>query len=190
MSIFTLECRDVILREFLSGDLDEFCAVTAEPHIREFLPDWEVDRETRLVWLNDYEIPGNREFLEAAAQSRKIGERTLRLAVIERSSGRFIGWCCSGIKEELPPPNREVVYGLTADCRGKGYMTQAVIALAAWLFEYTDTVRLNGVALPGNKASNRVLQKCGFTLNGEVALEDGVHLHYVLEVPAFPLKNC
>lgn len=175
---FTIECDSILLREFLPEDLDEFCAITAEPHIREFLPDWEVDRETRRLWLRDYEIPGNRAFLENAKKGGRIDAHTLRLAVIERSSGRFVGWCCTGLKDELPVPNREIVYGLSADCLGKGYMTQAVTALTDWLFANTDTNVIHGLAKPDNIASNRVLQKCGFEDLGEVKLEDGVYKHY------------
>jgi RimJ/RimL family protein N-acetyltransferase len=180
-SPFTLEGRDVILREFVLGDLDAFCTVTAEPHIREFLPDWHVDKETRRVWLRDYEIPGSRKFLEAVAQGGNVGDRMLRLAVIERSSRHFVGWCCTGIKDELPQPNREIVYGLSAACRGQGYMTQAVTALADWLFAHTDIRLLHGLARPNNTASNRVLQKCGFERLGEIMLEDGHFLHYALD---------
>lgn len=111
MHPFTIECDSILLREFLPEDLDDFCAITAEPHIREFLPDWEVDRETRRLWLRDYEIPGNRAFLENAKKDERIDARTLRLAVIEPSSGRFVGWCCTGLKDELPVPNREVGTG-------------------------------------------------------------------------------
>ncbi|NGZ76679.1 GNAT family N-acetyltransferase [Saccharibacillus alkalitolerans] len=180
---FTLESRDILLREFVPEDLNDFCAVTAEPHIREFLPDWHVDKETRRVWLRDYEIPGSREFLEAAARGAQVEDRMLRLAVIERSSGRFVGWCCTGIKDELPRPNREIVYGLSAACRGRGYMTQAVTLLADWLFAHTDLRLINGLARPNNVASNRVLQKCGFERLGELMLEDGLFLHYALERP-------
>ncbi|WP_246369894.1 GNAT family N-acetyltransferase [Saccharibacillus deserti] len=178
---FTLESRDILLREFVPEDLDDFCAVTAEPHIREFLPDWHVDKETRRIWLRDYEIPGSREFLEAAAQGGQVEDRMLRLAVIARSSGRFVGWCCTGIKDELPRPNREIVYGLSAASCGRGYMTQAVTLLADWLFAHTDIRLINGLARPNNVASNRVLQKCGFERLGELMLENGRFLHYALE---------
>ncbi|OWA34969.1 hypothetical protein B9G55_14620 [Saccharibacillus sp. O16] len=180
-SPFRLEGPDILLREFVPADLDDFCEITAQPHIREFLPDWHVEKETRRVWLRDYEIPGSREFLEAAAQSRSVEDRMLRLAVIERSSGRFVGWCCTGIKDELPQPSREIVYGLSAACQGRGYITQAVTLLVDWLFAHTDIRLIHGLARPANVASNRVLQKCGFQPLGEIRLEDGRFLHYVLE---------
>ncbi len=188
-SPFLLEGSEIVLREFAPEDLDDFCAVTAEPHIREFLPDWQVDRETRRIWLRDYEIPGSREFLEAAARDGRVEDRMLRLAAFERSSGRFVGWCCTGIKDELPAPNREIVYGLSAACRGRGYMTQAASLLADWLFAHTDIQRINGLARPANIASNRVLQKCGFEMLGEIQLEDGLFLHYALQRPSHEIPD-
>lgn len=180
-SPFMLEGSEIRLREFVPEDLDDFCTVTAQPHIREFLPDWHVDRETRRIWLRDYEIPGSREFLEVAARDGQVEDRMLRLAVIERLSGRFVGWCCTGIKDELPPPNREIVYGLSAAYRGRGYMTQAASLLADWLFAHTDIQQINGLARPANIASKRVLQKCGFEAIGEIELEDRLFVHYVLQ---------
>ncbi|MFD1887433.1 GNAT family N-acetyltransferase [Paenibacillus wenxiniae] len=176
---FLLKSRDIVLREFVLEDLDEFCDITAQLHIREFLPDWYVDKETRRLWLSHYEIPDNREFLAAAARNGQIEDRILRLAVIERSTGHFIGWCCTGTKDELPQPNREIVYGISAFQRGKGYMTQAVQTLSEWLFAHTDTQIVHGLARPDNIASNLVLQKCGFESLGDTKLEDGVHRHYV-----------
>ncbi len=178
MQPFTIGCTSIILREFLAEDLDAFCAITAQAHIRRFLPDWDVARDTRRVWLQDYEMPGNRAFLENTKKNGEISEHTLRLAIVERSSGQFVGWCCTGLKDELPPPNREVVYGISEAYRGKGYVTQAVTALADWLFANTRTSVIHGLAKPDNAASNRVLQKCGFDDLGETELEDGVYKHY------------
>jgi [ribosomal protein S5]-alanine N-acetyltransferase len=64
----------------------------------------------------------------------------------------------------------EVGYGLVADARGHGLMTEALTLL----LERTDGagVRVRASVLPGNQASIRVLAKCGFTgLRGTT--EDG-----------------
>ena len=55
----------------------------------------------------------------------------------------------------------EVGYGLVADARGHGAATEAVRGL----LEETDRlgVRVRASTEPGNKASVRVLAKCGFT---------------------------
>lgn len=49
---------------------------------------------------------------------------------------------------------------------GKGYTTEAVQLLADYLFDTKPRHRLQLVILPGNAASRRVAEKCGFTLEG------------------------
>jgi RimJ/RimL family protein N-acetyltransferase len=67
-------------------------------------------------------------------------------------------------------PEAEVGYGLVEEARGWGFATEALAALLA----ETDAagVRVRASVEPTNKASVRVLAKCGFTdLRG--ATEDG-----------------
>ncbi|MHB0860299.1 GNAT family N-acetyltransferase [Paenibacillus sp. SEL3] len=45
--------------------------------------------------------------------------------------------CCSGIKDELPATNREIMYGISKDYRSRGYTTQAVQGVIQYLFENT-----------------------------------------------------
>ena len=64
----------------------------------------------------------------------------------------------------------EVGYGLVAEARGWGFATEALQALLA--VTDADGVRVRASVEPTNKASVRVLAKCGFTeLRG--ANEDG-----------------
>lgn len=104
----------------------------------------------------------NKQFFDAVSQSKDIGELRLRLGIILKETGEFIGWCCSGIKEELRAPNREIMYAISKDHRGKGLTTQASQGMINYLFEHTNVAVLSAVALLYNVPSNRVLQKCGF----------------------------
>ncbi|MFG1731818.1 hypothetical protein [Paenibacillus lautus] len=45
---FTIECEDILLREYKMEDLDAIFKITHEPEIRQFLPGWDVSREQRL----------------------------------------------------------------------------------------------------------------------------------------------
>lgn len=49
---------------------------------------------------------------------------------------------------------------------GHGYMTEAVQALAPFVFNTLWLHRLEAACLPGNRASIRVLEKCGFEREG------------------------
>lgn len=177
-SIFTIDCKDVILREFLVADLDNFHSLTWQPEIYEFLPGWNVSREQREDWLINYEIPENKRFLNAVAKGEDIGELRLRLGIILKETGKLIGWCCSGIKDELPPPNREIMYAISKDHRGKGFATQALQGMIHYLFERTNVEVLNAIALLDNVPSNKVIQKCGLNFQRIIEIDGEKYNYY------------
>ena len=73
----TIECKDVILREFLVEDVDAIYNLTQQPHIIEFLPEWSVPKEQRLNWLTNYETVENRQFINAVADGADVGQLRL-----------------------------------------------------------------------------------------------------------------
>ncbi|WP_341278066.1 GNAT family N-acetyltransferase [Paenibacillus sp. FSL H8-0537] len=180
-NIFAIECKDVILREFLVTDLDDFHSLTWQPEIHEFLPGWNVSKEQREDWFINYEIPENKQFLNAVSTSEDIGELRLRLGIILKETGEFIGWCCSGIKEELPPPNREIMYAISKDHRGKGFTTQASQGVINYLFESTNVKVLSAIALLNNVPSNKVIQKCGFNFQSIIEMDNEKYNYYKLD---------
>ncbi len=177
---FTIECEDILLREYMVEDLDAIFKITHEPEIRQFLPGWDVPREQRLEWLTNYEIVENRQFLQAVQNGGGVGQLRLRLAMVLKETGECIGWCNTGPKEELPQPNREIMYGISNQHYNKGYTTQAVRALIQFLFQNTCEYELSALAVVHNHASNKVIQKCGFKYVGEIELEQERHYLYKL----------
>ncbi|UNK16897.1 GNAT family N-acetyltransferase [Paenibacillus sp. N3/727] len=97
-----------------------------------------------------------------------------------QETGEFIGWCCTGIKDELPEPKREVMYAISQDHRGQGYTTQAVRGLTKYLFENTHVEELCALALVHNLPSNKVIQKCGFALINVLEIDDMQYNNYKL----------
>ncbi|WP_337912922.1 GNAT family N-acetyltransferase [Cohnella zeiphila] len=180
-SAFTIECKDIILREFVATDLEPFHLLTWQPEIREYLPGWNVSREQREEWLMGYEIPENKRFLNAVSEGGVIGDLRLRLGMVLKETGELIGWCCTGIKEELPSPNREIVYAVSKDHRGKGYTTQAAQAMIRYLFEQTDVEALAAIALVGNAPSNAVIRKCGFHYQSVIEIDSEKYDYYRLD---------
>lgn len=130
--------------------------------------------------LVNYEIPENKQFLEAISQGFDIGNLRLRLAIILKETQELIGWCCSGIKEELPTPNREIIYAISKDHRGKGYTTQATKGLISFLFENTNITMLSSIALLDNVSSNKVIKKSGFIFQNIIQIELEKYNYYTL----------
>ncbi|WP_236575388.1 MULTISPECIES: GNAT family N-acetyltransferase [Paenibacillus] len=180
-SLFSIECKDVFLREWIPSDLDRFHSLTWQPEIYEFLPGWNVSKKQRQDWLTHYEIPENKKFLGAVSEGGNVGDLRLRLGIVWKESGELIGWCCTGMKEELPAPNREIVYAISKDHRGKGYAAQAVQGLVTYLFEETDVDVLNALALLRNIPSNRVLEKCGFRFQRDITIDGECYHWYTRE---------
>ena len=177
-NLFTIDCGEIILREFTIEDVNRIYEITSQPEVYEFLPDWQSTREQRLSWVANYEIPSNKAFLQAVPTIG--GANYLKLGIVLKETGEFIGFCTTGMKEELREPNREIAYAISTQYRNRGYTTQAVKGLVNYLFEGTDVEQLNTVVLPRNVSSVKVIQKCGFRLYGEIEIEGKMHLHYIL----------
>lgn len=60
----------------------------------------------------------------------------------------------------------EIGYGINEENRGNGYATEAVIAAAEWALRQPGVRRVEAETEPGNRASQRVLEKCGFLPTG------------------------
>ena len=178
--VFTIEYKDIILREFQLEDLDAIYLLTLEKEIRRFQPDWIATKEKRREWLMKYELRENNEFIESVPNVPNIKRHALRLGIILRETNELIGWINSGLKDELPPPNREIGYAISKDYRNRGYTTQAVQGLIKYMFENTNVDVLNATALTYNTPSNKVIQKCGFMLMGKMVIENEDYFYYKL----------
>lgn len=73
----------------------------------------------------------------------------------------------------------EIGYGILPGYEGKGYTTEAVQAMTQWAFGNSGVIFVEAETAPDNKASQRVLEKCGFMPDGEG--KEGPR--YVLESP-------
>lgn len=60
----------------------------------------------------------------------------------------------------------EIGYGIEPAYEGKGYTTEAVKAMIEWAFRQSGVYFVEAETEPDNKASQRILEKCGFVLDG------------------------
>ena len=61
----------------------------------------------------------------------------------------------------------EIGYGMHSEFEGKGYMTEAVTAVAQWAYSQPCVKAVEAETDPDNIASQRVLEKAGFVPTGE-----------------------
>jgi len=86
---------------------------------------------------------------------------------VDRTSGVAVG--VGGFKG-LPDDTGtvEIAYGVARVQEGLGFATEIAAALTAFAFEDPRVTHVIAHTLPANRASSRVLEKCGFEYTGNV----------------------
>ncbi|HOC33303.1 MAG TPA: GNAT family N-acetyltransferase [Ruminococcus flavefaciens] len=97
--------------------------------------------------------------------------------MIELKNGTHIGELC--FKGLSPDGVAEIGYGINYEYQGYGYATEAVKAISEWAFKQPNVTALEAETNEDNISSKRVLDKCGFVLNGTIGGEG----------PRYTLKN-
>ena len=71
----------------------------------------------------------------------------------------------------------EIGYGIKDEYQGQGYASEAVAAAVNWALAQPGVTRVEAETEPDNRASQRVLGKCGFVPTGAVG-EEGPRFIY------------
>ena len=82
-----------------------------------------------------------------------------------KSDNTFLGDLC--FKGPARENAVEIGYGILPEYEGMGYTTEAVMAMTQWAFGNAGVVFVEAETEPDNKASQRILDKCGFVPDGE-----------------------
>ena len=89
--------------------------------------------------------------------------------MIEQKDGTFVGdYSFKGLNAD---GSAEIGYGILDGYQGCGYATEAVDAAVKWAFRRPGVCRVEAETDPGNRASQRVLEKCGFVPAGILGKE-------------------
>jgi len=128
------------------------------PAIVEACQDPEIPRWTTVP--SPYTEEHAREFVTRGIPGRQYQRQ---LAIVDAHSDELLGSIGLFSVEEGVA---EVGYWVAAPARGRGVAVRAVRLLAAWGFEARQLPRIQLHTLPGNRASERVAEKAGFTREG------------------------
>jgi RimJ/RimL family protein N-acetyltransferase len=143
-----IETERLVLRPFTADDAAAWLPLISLPEIVRYTGDTpvrSVEEARELLCsrpLRDYALYG-------------FG----RLAVIEKASGRLVGFC--GFKYVVELGEIDIGYRFLPDCWGKGYATESAGALMREGRRTHDIRRVVGTVHPDNPASGRVLEKLG-----------------------------
>ena len=88
---------------------------------------------------------------------------------IENEDGIRVGDLC--FKGLDASGTAEIGYGILEEYQGQGYASEAVEAAVAWALQQPGVARVEAETEPDNRASQRVLEKCGFLPTGTVGAE-------------------
>ena len=105
-----------------------------------------------------------------------------RWAVLTKSGKEFIGWC--GLKARPERNEIDLGYRFIKSAWGNGYATEAACACIKYGFEKLHLERIVGRAMPENKGSLRVLEKCGMNFIGEEVVDSHPAITYELINPS------
>ena len=105
---------------------------------------------------------------------------------IEQRDGTPVGdLCFKGLSAE---GIAEIGYGIYDSFQRRGYATEALQGALRWAFRHPEVTAIEAEADPGNTASRRVLEKCGFLPNGVMG-EEGPRFSLPRERAAGLLKE-
>lgn len=188
MPVF-LETERMLLRRFTPDDAGLLLELDGDPHVMRYigpfgLPDRDAYRERiETVYLSYYERFAGYGVWPAVA----------------KDDGEFLGWFAFRPAEDyrfareagFGPGEIELGYRLRRAAWGRGYATEGSRALVAREFSRSGTDVIVGVALAGNAASRRVLEKAGLRQVGEFALPgfDQPAVKYVLRREEYAARN-
>jgi RimJ/RimL family protein N-acetyltransferase len=147
-----LQTSRLRLRHFTLADVEHIVALDSDPEVMRYI---------------SYGAPTPRDVIEKRVLSSwlKYYERAEHIGfwAAESATNEFIGWFHLR-PDRFAPDEYELGYRLRRDCWGKGFATEGSLALLADGFGVSKFDRICARTLLGNIGSQRVMQKCGLTL--------------------------
>ncbi|MDP9180805.1 MAG: GNAT family N-acetyltransferase [Chloroflexota bacterium] len=141
------------LRQLTLDDADGMMALLGDPLVLRFLNDPPADTVEKAT-----------EFLKWLAGLYERHE-AVQWAITLRDDGRFIGTCAMHAWDRSDR-HVDIGYHILSALWGNGYATEATRAMIPWCFENLDVHRIQGDCTDGHIASERVMLKCGFKVEG------------------------
>ena len=144
----------ILLRKIVAEDLDALCTIYQNPAVFRFIPgDVKKTRETVQNMIEHFE----RDFHK--------GKELFLAICLPDAPERMIG-VAEVFDFDAQVSMVTVGYRLAEELWGKGYAALATRALCRYLFDEVGMRRIQAFVMPENRASLRVLEKCGFMREG------------------------
>lgn len=147
----------LILREYRWADIEKHHVLISDPTIMYYIQD--VFTTSR---------SGSEENLRNAIDDIYNPKRTKVYLVIETKQGDYVGGIGYTVSEHNPAGKRvEIGYFTYPQFWSVGYATEALKELMKYAFCNDSVYRIDGTCITENKASRKVMEKCGMIFEGE-----------------------
>ena len=152
----TIETERTIMRNLTIEDAADFYALNLDPEVLKYTGDKPFENiEEAKIFIRDYD------------QYEKYGVG--RLAVIERATSKFIGWC--GLKYHKNENEYDIGFRFFKSYWNKGFATETAKRCLEFGFRNVGIERIIGRAMKENLASIKVLEKVGMRFKAIVDFE-------------------
>jgi len=155
-------------------ELGEWCIRSLVATDAESIAKYANNRRVSLNLRDRFPYPYTRADAEAFLAAAAVQRPETDFAIA--SSKEVIGGIGFHPQSDVHRLTAEIGYWLGEPFWGRGIATQALRALTEWVFATTPVVRIYAHVFAWNPASARVLEKCGFTLEGRMrssVIKDG-----------------
>ena len=165
----TIETQRLVIREILPEDVEGMFELDSNPEVHRYLGNQPIKTmEESLAAIN---------FIRDQYVSSGIG----RWAVLEKSSGKFVGWAGFKVNPGYINGVHEVFdlgYRFVERVWGIGYATEISIACLQYAFNHLHYDPIYGMSDIHNDASNRILKKMGMKYVNEFDFDGDPHYFY------------
>ena len=176
-SLPTIETNRLLLRQWREEDLDSYARICADPEVMRYLPGVRTRQETAR---------------QIECFMRHWEERGYGLwAVEEKAGGEFIGFIGLAYQEDWPVGEHKVEVGWRLDKQfwGNGLATEGALASLSHGFERRKLHRIISICDPRNRASQRVMEKCGLSFQGEAYWKGYDEVWYAIDRDEWEAKR-
>lgn len=149
----TLTTERLILRQLTSADAGSMIALFGTPEMLRFVNRPPIDTHAKALDLLQW------------FHKNYAAHDAVQWGITVRGEPQVIG--AAGMYAWSRADRRvDIGYHIASRHWGRGYATEAARAVVGWCFAALDVHRVQADCTEGNDASERVLIKCGFTLEG------------------------
>lgn len=156
-----IETKRTIMRYLTVDDAEDFYSLNLDSEVIKFTGDQPFEN-----------VQAARDFLSSYNQYEKYGVG--RLAVIDKSTSKFIGWC--GLKYSPEKDEYDIGFRFLRQYWNKGFATETAKKCLDFGFNALSLNRIVGRALKENSSSIKVLEKIGMHFKENIDFDgyDGV----------------